>query len=54
MGGEEPADDAEDVDDRLRAAYASLPSLLATWSDGRLDPNQLAEWLARLGESDVD
>ena len=54
MGDKEPAEDAEDVNDRLHAAYASIPSLLATWSDGLFDPKQLAEWLAQLGEVETD
>ena len=54
MGNEELPDAADDVNDRSRAAYASIPSLLGTWSDGQFDPEQLAEWLERLGENDVE
>jgi hypothetical protein len=54
MGDEGPADDAEDIHDKLRAAYASIPWLLATWSDGWFDATRLAEWLAQLGEIEID
>lgn len=41
-----------EVDDRLRAACASLPSLLATFRNGSFDPQALNEWLVQIGEID--
>ena len=52
MADDHPADDAADVNDRLRAAFADLPSLFATWRNGELDPQALNDWLVQIGEID--
>lgn len=54
MGDEDLGEDAEGISDRLRAAYATLPSLLATWTNGRFDSQKLSEWLVRVGEVEID
>ena len=52
MADAHPADDATDVNERLRAGCAALPSLFATWRNGQFDSQGLNDWLVQIGEID--